>query len=230
VEKWLQSAPSAESADKPFLLNAGELADSLAFPPEDNPHIRMLLDAFGDAATNPYDHKLLLVTKAGNVEAVAHLARVDVSRNVIVSFSLGNACAGEFEPHWDASHRIIGMAWAAAAGYRVRVRIDPLIAHPRAPYTAREHARGLAEILASASSAQSAEGRCPELITLGTLRHRGGRVKLPAEERASIYRAAIEGLRAGGYEGPIGLCKETPQMIREVLGIEPGEMRCNCLP
>ena len=217
---------------RPSVLNAGELADSLAFPPADNPHIAMLLDLFSDPATNPHGHKLLLLTKAGLEATQAHLSGRTPSENVICSFSLGNVCGGPLEAHWQPIEgRTDAICWALALGWRVRLRLDPLMwdAEIRQDsYYPGEHAYQVGLAFSSASSAQSADSRFPELITLGTLRHRGGRVKLPPEERAAIYRSALEGLRTGGYEGPVGLCKETPEMIREVLGIEPSEMQCNC--
>lgn len=239
VEKWLAAEPLRECRHDgewdiiPFVLNAGELADSLAFPPEENPHIARLLDLFSDPATNPHGHKLLLLTKAGLQATQAHLGchpersegpRVP-SPNIILSWSVGTE--SDAERYWDPQlDRLRAAVVAARAAWRVRLRLDPL--SYIGPWFVYNLANQVARL--SASSAQSTDGRFPELITLGTLRHRGGRPKLPAPERASIYRAALEGLRAGGYEGEIGLCKETPAMIRDVLGIEPESMRCNCVP
>ncbi len=202
------------------VLNYGEYTDSLGFPPEENPHLAMLLDVFSDPEANPYGHKVLIVTKAGAGEAWMHLSQRKPSPNVILSWSVGNL---DMEPHWVAP---ISRAAVAAAyaddGWRVRLRLDPLDSEDNhsielSPY---EHAKDIAEIPIHQ----------PELITLGTPRHNGGRVMFPDEQRLSIYREAIEGLRDGGYEGPIGLCKETRHIIRQVLGIEPEAMRCNCLP
>ena len=204
-----------------MVLNAGELADSLGFPPEENPHIGMLLDLFSDPATNPHCHKLLLVTKAGLQATQAHLAGRTPSENAILSWSVGNA--QNDEPYWSfalgEAGRVAAADWAAWRGWQVRLRLDPIIVTP-----------GPILHWAAHIVQDFREDNGPELITLGTLRHRGGRPKLPAPERASIYRAALEGLRAGGYEGEIGLCKETPEMIRDVLAIEPETMRCNCTP
>jgi hypothetical protein len=231
VEKWLAAEPLRECRHDgewyiiPFVLNAGELADSLAVPPADNPHIAMLLDLFSDPATNPHGHKLLLLTKGGLEATQAHLAGRIPSENVILSWSIGNDT--DAEPYWEPPLRRLGAALVAArAGWHIRLRLDPLCF--TGPWFVANIAHEIARL--SASSAQSAAGRCPELITLGTLRHRGGRPKLPAENRAAIYQAALEGLRDGGYEGDVGLCKETPEMIRDILGLEPSDMRCNCMP
>ena len=244
VEKWLQQTGAelcGDGACNDFgchgcdlrVLNAGELADSLAFSPEENPHIGMLLDLFSDPATNPHGHKLLLLTKAGLKATQAHLGRHPErsegprlpSPNIILSWSVGTE--SDAERYWDPQlDRLRAAVVAARAAWRVRLRLDPL--SYIGPWFVYNLANQVARL--SASSAQSTDGRFPELITLGTLRHRGGRAKLPPEERATIYRAALEGLRGGGYEGEIGLCKETPAMIRDVLGLEPESMRCNCLP
>jgi hypothetical protein len=207
-----------------MVLNAGELGDSLGFTPEENPHVGMFLDLFSDPATNPHGHKLLLVTKAGLEQTRAHLDERQASSNVILSWSIGNLYGAPWEPYWEtASEREEAAAWAARQGWRVRVRLDPLGAGGpeigNDPNTPRVHGINVALAL----------GGLAEVMTLGTFRHRGGRVKLPAEERVIIDGSAIEGLRDGGYEGPIAVCKETPAVIRELLGIEPGEMRCNCM-
>jgi len=244
VEKWLGTNPhtlcehqGTKTAgepcsnpglwcDPPMLLNAGEYTDSLGFSPEENPHVGMLLDLFSDPETNPHGQKLLLVSKAGLEAAKAHLVGRQPSENVILSWSMGQVSLPqgpwheEFGRRWQECVDIApawpcaAVLWAIRAGWRVRVRLDPMIT---------EGSWGI--WLCDALS-----GEKPELITLGTLRHKGGRVALPDEERVGIYRQAIDGLREGGYEGPVGLCKETPDMIRTVLGIEPHEMRCNCLP
>ena len=70
----------------------------------------------------------------------------------------------------------------------------------------------------------------PERVTLGTLRHRGGQPKDGVLERGETLVRAAETLKCVGYEGEVGLCKENPAMIADVLGIEPEEMVCNCLP
>lgn len=242
VEKWLK--PSTEKTVLPQaglghgdlifhlrrdtqVLNGGELGDSLGFPPDDNPHIGMLLDLFSSPETNPHANKVLFVSKAGLRATQAHLQGRAPSENVILSWSVGNAVNEEpgWENVWAPEGRWQASAQMIEAGWRVRWRVDPLVAH------GGSHAPSIwcTDLVRQSSRYVNREMR-PELVTLGTLRHRGGRLKLPAEERAGIYRDAIEGLRAGGYEGPVGLCKETPEVIRRVLGIEPREMKCNCLP
>jgi len=209
-----------------MVLNPGELADSLGFSPQENPHIGMLLDLFSDPATNPHGHEVMMLTKAGEEGAFLHVAGRKPSENVILSWSIGDRA--DLEPismPIGFMGRLSAATIARSLGWRVRWRLDPL--HEG---TAGEHAYTCAELTAQCRDKRGDPDRMPELITLGTLRHRGGRVKLPVEERINIYRAAIEGLRDGGYEGPIGLCKETAAVIREVLGIEPGEMKCNCMP
>jgi len=200
----------------PMLLNAGEYTDSLAWTPEENPHIGMLLDLFSDPETNPHGQKLLLVSKAGLEATEAHLEGRTPSENVILSWSVGNAGVLA-EPHWAGAMDRLFAAWSIADRWCMRLRLDPLV-------------EGIGDVGHFAADVAESGGSAAELITLGTLRHNGGRVKHPADERVSIYRSAIDGLRAGGYEGDIGLCKESKYVIRTVLGIEPNDMRCNCLP
>ena len=248
VEKWLSTNPhtlcehqGTKTAgepcsnpglwcDPPMLLNTGEYTDSLGWTPEENPHAGMLLDLFSDPETNPHGHKLLFVSKAGLEATERHLEGRQPSENVILSWSVGNAGPRQ-EPYWplpsfEFGSRLAAASWAQHQGWRVRLRIDPLVGARGFDSRHSWHARGWGRVVAESQGAIL----IPELITFGTLRHQGGRVMLPDEERVGIYRDAIEGLRGGGYEGPVGLCKETPDMIRTVLGIEPHEMRCNCLP
>jgi hypothetical protein len=241
VEKWVQTgidpylrphvtrrtrSDGVALSGSMMVLNAGELADTLGFPPHDNPHVGMLLDAFSNPATNPYGHKLLFVTKAGLEGTRAHLEGREPSENVILSWSVGNMGANA-EPHWLPAFvpgsRLVAAARMLQDGWRVRLRIDPLGPGHDWQADVKQYVRTIRADFGVSKNV-------PELITLGTLRHKGGRVKLPAEERASIYREAITGLREGGYTSPIGLCKETPEMIDLVLGLEPEAMKCNCIP
>jgi len=210
VRRWLV----ASDCEVPVqVLNAGELADSFGFPPEENPHIGMLLDLFSSAETNPHGHKILFLTKVGLEDVGRHLLRRQPSPNVILSWSLGNY--GD-EPGMPAEpERLEALTVMADRGWRVRVRLDPL--GGSAMDQERYVSRGW-------------NGHRIELVTLGSLRHRGGRQRWLPEEGASLYREALYGLGFGAYHGPIGLCKESPDMIRQVLGIEPEQMRCNCLP
>jgi hypothetical protein len=237
VEKWLQQSGAelcggggcndmaCHGCDR-RVLNAGELADSLAWSPEENPHIGMLLDLFSDPETNPHGHKLLLVTKAGLEATRAHLKGRQPSENVILSWSIGNGltfyepgCA----PVWPAYGRWRTAVETRNLGWRVRWRLDPLVMDHRRTQSVSGHSFDLVANLGSVDTR-------PELITLGTVRHRGGRPKLPADARVSIYREAIAGLREGGYEGPVGLCKESPNVLYDMLALAPGRMRCNCMP
>jgi len=210
---------------RPMLLDAGELADSLGLSPDENPHIAMLLDLFSSPETNPHGHKLLLVTKAGLEATQAHLEPHAPSRNVILSWSVGDG--GDMEPYWpyvsERGGRLDAAGWAQQQGWRVRLRIDPITTND--DLSLHRHVR---EIL----GAPPCVFRLDKLdcLTLGALRHRGGRQKETAEYRAAVYGEVVHTARYSGYEGPIGLCKETPEMIRDVLEIKPGEMRCNCLP
>jgi len=245
VAKWLQRPAScatcsrlclgrqsvlkeALACDKwlPMVLNCGELADSFGFSPKENPHVGMLLYLFSDFETNPHGHKVLFVTKAGLEATKAHLGGRKASDNVILSWSMGDS--PDEEPYWldlwSNTGRFCGMAWASRQGWRVRVRLDPLLG--RDELSLYKHAANIA----SAAPCALPNVEC---WTLGCRRYRGGRQAESEEYRMWAYRQVIEGIRwwqgRRGVESTIALCKETPAMIREVLGIEPGEMRCNCV-
>lgn len=228
--------PEALTCDRwgPQVLNAGELADSFGFSPEQNPHVELLLDVFSSAETNPQGYKVLFVTKAGLDATKAHLEGRKPSENVILSWSIGDS--PDQEPYWPMDYqevaegwvetgRVYAAGWASQRGWRVRVRLDPLMG--RDELSLWKHAARIA-------SAAPCLLRV-ERWTLGCLRHHGGRQAEPQDYRLAVYREVIGAIRhwqrgKRGIEPTIGLCKETPEVIREALGIEPGEMKCNCVP
>ncbi|HID19277.1 TPA: hypothetical protein EYP27_07045 [Candidatus Bathyarchaeota archaeon] len=217
VSRWLRDHRS------PKLLNTGELCDSLAITDR---VMRLLIPIFGRQSR----HKLLLLTKSDMVEGIMELPH---NGQTIVSFSLNPpAVSSLFEPDAPSPDRRLKAAWKCLeAGYKVRIRIDPMI-----PVKGWEDAYGkLAEKVAELK---------PERVTLGCLRlfpavkafsrrneaifkyalerTPDGRFRPPERIRIEMYRFMI--LRLGGLE--VGLCKETFN-VHTVLRLSA---RCNCLP
>ena len=212
-----------------YVLNTGNLSDSLCF--EDlRPAMAGLVELFrvhAEARGRP--HTLLLVTKGG-LRHCAELLKIAPCRNVIVSFSLNTpAAAAEHEAGAAApADRLAAAERLLQAGWRVRLRIDPMI-----------QGYDYSELVEQVKQLR------PERVTIGALRADGQLVKhvapdvmagvapphgpdgvwqYPREERLAMYRPVVEALRG---TCSIGLCEEWPD-IWQALGLPVSEKTCNC--
>jgi len=150
--------------------------------------------------------------------------------NVVISFSVNSpAAARRYEAGAaPVAERLRTAARLRMRGWRVRMRIDPMLLGYRYAALARRVAR-----------------LGPERITLGTLRAepnlerfvenglfadlvppagRKGLARYPLPARLSLYRQALRELDG---RCPIGLCEETPDVWR-ALGLNPAAKPCNC--
>jgi len=222
VRRWI-----ARDGLESYVLNAGNLSDSLAFE-EARPMVARLVDLFREAAAGR-KHTLLLVTKGG-VRACRALMKRPPCPNVIVSFSVNSpAVARQYErgaatvrDRLEAARRLRN------AGWRVRIRIDPMFVGYDYGAIVRQVCR-----------------LGPERVTLGSLRAephllrlvdhglfsalvkpagKSGLARYPLAARLALYRPAIEGL-AGTC--PIGLCEETHD-VWDNLGLDAEAKCCNC--
>ncbi len=212
-----------------YVLNSGNLSDSLAFE-LDRPITQELVLIFReDAEKKGRPHSLLVVTKAG-LEPCKPLMDQTPSRNVIISFSFNSpqaaveleVGAAPMEERVEAARRLKALGW------RLRIRLDPIV-------------RGF-DYRAIAGQIRDLE---PELVTLGTLRserglrrflpgHLAGQLeqnadsrgldRYPESDRVVLYRQAAE-LIGPGIQ--IGLCEETQEVWEAVLG-DWRSSRCNC--
>ncbi|MCX7806424.1 MAG: hypothetical protein N3A38_14750 [Planctomycetota bacterium] len=210
----------------------GNLSDSLAFE-DDRPLASELVELFRrEAEARGRPHTLLLVTKGGTKEC-ARLFDAKPCRNVIVSFSVNSpAAAGRHERGAPpVADRLAAAGRLKKAGWRVRIRIDPMIMGFDYGWVARR----VKEIR-------------PERVTLGTLRAErnllrrvGGNgngifgrlertddprslARYPLDERLTLYRQALAILKG---VCPIGLCEETPD-VWDALGLDAAAKTCNC--
>ena len=174
-------------------------------------------------------HALLLVTKGGPAECKP-LMDAKPCRNVIVSFSVNSRKAAARYERGAATvrQRLLAAAELKRRGWRVRIRMDPMIA-------GYDYTRLLAQVRALA----------PERVTLGTLRAEpnltrrigngifsalepsprpNGLARYPKAVRLALYRQAIAAL---GKLCTIGLCEETPD-IWEALRLDAEAKACNC--
>jgi len=216
------------SRDEPSVLNAGELADALAFDATAE-LMRLLVPMFGQQRK----HKLLLLTKSTRVEP---LLRLDHAEQTVVSFSLNSAeAAASFEHGAPApSARVEAARALQAAGYPLRLRIDPMI--PLSGWS--DSYLRLVDLIYRKTR--------PERVTLGTLRFfpslphfsrngrevysfatsrdgPDGRLRLPLETRVEMYDTAMKGLP----HLTVALCKETEEAWR-LTSLDSRRCLCNC--
>lgn len=224
------SAWIARDDHEVFLVNAGNLSDSLAFEGA-RPVAGALVEAFREAERRGAPHTLLFVTKGAAREAAALLSMPPCA-NVVVSFSVnaGDAARAHERGAPPPSQRLATARRLKDAGWRIRIRMDPMI-----------HGYDYAEVADAVASLS------PERVTLGTLRADPPLVpKLPEDLRAplcppevegtiwryapamreAMYRAAAERLRG---VASLGLCEETPAMW-DALGFDRANATCNCNP
>ena len=211
------------------VLNSGNLSDSLAFE-KDRPLFAQLVETMREKATSKgRPHTLLLVTKGG-AEECRPLLQIPPCDNVVLSFSINNPdAARKYEAGAaPAEERIRAAAALARQGWRVRVRIDPMIQG----YSYR-------------ALSERVKALAPERVTLGTLRAEpslfkqvkidifSGLEKAPAPNalaryplgvRLALYREALEGL---ADTCSTGLCEETPD-VWDALGLDRKIPLCNC--
>jgi spore photoproduct lyase len=213
-----------------YLANAGNMTDSLSFENE-RPVWGMLIETMREHATaKGRPHCLLVVTKAGLGMCGAFLEH-EPCPNVIVSFSINApGAAKDHEPGAaPTAERLAAARKLKELGWRVRVRLDPMIAG----YDYTDVVRAVAEL-------------APERVTLGTLRADPTLLpevkdveiftKLNEPEPESIARYPLD-VRMGMYKTAvdllpgisIGLCEETEDVWRE-LGLDYTNKTCNCNP
>lgn len=214
-----------------FVANAGNMTDALGYE-EERPMWGDLIELMREKAeAKGRPHCLLVVTKAGLRHCQAFLEHKPC-RNVIVSFSI-NAPEAALAHEAGAAHpreRLEAAAALQKLGWRVRIRIDPMI-------LGFDYSWVVEEIRAIA----------PERVTLGTLRadptlltevagvaifqeleppEPGSIARYPLATRLSMYRPVVERLRD---VSSLGLCEETEDVWR-ALGLDCDNKTCNCNP
>jgi spore photoproduct lyase len=223
VRRWI-----AKDGLESTVLNTGNLSDSLIFESA-RPMLARLIPLFREAASAGRPHTLLLVTKGG-VRECRPLLDAAPCANVIVSFSVNAAdVAARYESGAaPSSDRLAAAAGLKAAGWRVRIRIDPIFAgHDYRAVTGAVARLG------------------PERVTLGTLRAEphlrrivdhglfdglqdpsepGGLARYPDAVRLAAYRPISGALRT---VCPVGLCEE-PREMWDALGLDADATPCNC--
>lgn len=230
----------------PVVLNCGELSDGM-WGEKEVGFYETVLPLFNDPNINPYGHKLLILTKSIEIEGLLRFSMNNqIGDNIIVSWSVNaEEIAERYEKGAPSPYVRLEMAKSIRmAGYRVRLRIDPMIPYP-------EWADGYGKLVKRILSDVR-----PERITIGSLRvfpsvpafaHKlgrdtevfecvtkqddpDGRYRLPLVTRLAMYRYILDMIR-GHCES--GLCKETVKLHKVLmdLGYRPKQRcRCNCTP
>jgi len=213
---WAEVQAELDKVDH-GVFSTGELADSLAITP---PLLEKALDYFEQQK----DKYILLLTKSANIDILRHRKP---SPQIIVSFSVNSIpAARDYEKGSpDPMKRIESAKELKELGWRIRIRIDPIILE-----SGLEHYELISKAIAELS---------PEVVTIGTLRqfpglHRfakeaprdglkkapDGRMRYPTQKRIDVYKQIADWL---GFHP--ALCKEATEMW-EALGWEFKD--CNC--
>lgn len=205
----------------PGIFNTGELGDSLAIEP---PLLKPAIEYFRgqDAQT------MLLVTKAGQ-SAVDILGKLEPTPQVIVSFSISptsyaQTCETGAAPTVErlkAAEALIKLGW------RVRVRIDPIMLTTETSadiyclHAAEIAALGTERVtIGSLRPYRAVAGQMGDNLRLGLELAPDGRMRYSIAKRIEAYQAVADGL---GYQP--ALCKE-PREIWQKLGWQFAG--CNC--
>ena len=226
-----------------IMFNSGELADSLSFD-----HItqagKFFIPFFGQT-TNGY---LFMLTKSANVD---HLLRLPHNQHTIMAWSVNapgvskkfEIGAPPFRERIEAARR------AQKAGYRIRIRLDPIIPVKNWKSLYRETVQNIFKRVA------------PERITLGTLRFEKafcamqetilspghglqdymkdmepmferdndgsvGKHSFGRQRRIDMFSFVMKEIRRHS-DCPIALCKEEPDVWNAV-GLDISDCRCVC--
>lgn len=213
-----------------FLLNSGELSDSLLFENDGAPLTKKIIPRI----MLQNRHKLLILTKSTDIE---NLLKINAQNHVIASFSLNSfKVASKWEKAPKVNDRIKAAKKLYDSGYEVRVRIDPMvpIENWRKEYTS------LVNIIF--------KNFTPERITLGSLRGLQSTInnskdtswtkylnetsnwgkKVDTGHRLSMYSTIINLLKNKYDYCNVSLCKETID-IWEKLYLDYHEIKCNCV-
>ena len=216
---------------KPELLNTGELSDSLMTEGGAHPFSKFVVPLFESQDR----HKVLFVTKSNRVE---HLLEMEAQNRVIVSFSLNPSSIAQ---RWEKGAPAVESRIEAGKklydkGYKVRIRIDPMV-----PVDGWKEK--YLELLD-----QIFDAFVPERLTIGSLRGLQSTIngssdkswvrylsetsnwgrKIQFSVRSAMYRLVLSHPRERYEYRRVALCKETKAMWQS-LDMDYGKIQCNCV-
>lgn len=239
--------------EEPTLYNSGELSDSMP----DHPHMKEILRAFASPENRAGHRLLIVTKSGPPLLLTQWLlcGRSEARRArkaLVYSCSLNAPSAARM---WEkgappTGARIEGLSLMSSLGVETRARIDPIV--PFGGDCGASGAGGCGGWKEEYSElARAASGAGVGRITLGTLRgltrtlvfakklgcdtswtrylkeRTAWGMKMAREERVEAYAHVIDCLRAYGFRGEIGICKEEEGVVRELIG-SPAGMKCNC--
>lgn len=213
-----------------FLLNSGELSDSLLFENDGAPMTKKIIPKVMEQNR----HKLLLLTKSNQVH---NLLKINAQEHIIASFSLNSF---EVSQKWEKGTKVIDRIEAAKklynSGYTVRVRIDPMVPIKGWEKSYKDLVDNIFDTL------------IPERITLGSLRGLQSTInnckdtswtkyltetsnwgkKVDTTKRYKMYFSIINYLHDEYNYKNVALCKETIDMWHK-LNLDYKKIKCNCM-
>lgn len=213
------------------LLNTGELADSLMWEKNSNPFSKFVISLFQEQER----HKVLFLTKSKNIDNLLELGH---NGQAIISFSLNaDVVAQRFEKGAPpVVERIEAASKLNAAGYEVRIRIDPMVP---CPDWENEYKRLIDQLFSKFT---------PTGITFGSLRGLQTTInqatdkswvrylsensswgkKIAFDIRYRMYYKLIQYLQEQHSYTTVALCKETVEIWNR-LGMDYRQIKCNCI-
>ena len=213
-----------------YLLNSGELSDSLLFENDGAPLTKKIIPKF----MNQDQHKLLILTKSIHVD---NLLKIKATNHVIISFSLNSFKVAE---QWEKAPKVIDRIKVAKklynAGYTIRIRIDPMV--PIENWR-KDYILLIDTIFKNFT---------PERITMGSLRGLQSTInnskdkswikylsetsnwgkKVDTGHRLAMYSKIINYLKTEYNYNEIALCKETMDVWNK-LNLDFRKIKCNCV-
>ena len=250
LKKAILNIAKRNKNEKPLSFNCGEKLDSLSF--DNIIGITKVLVPFFAETPELSNSTLLLLTKSDYVDNLVDMAKVNpaTTKNTVVSWSLNS---DEFARKYELKApspqgRLTAAQRCQNAGYRIRLRIDPLLFLPNWESGYEKLVRDIFETYQLR----------PEIITLGSLRFEAGLRSLAKarfnnpdlfdydfvveghdkrrykfEDRIKLYQHLIVNIekwsKKTGIALPhIGLCKEKEKVWVE-LGLDLKECHCNCV-
>jgi spore photoproduct lyase len=220
------------------VLNLGELGDPLAV--DDITGLSAFLVPF--MPKHAPRTRLLFLTKSNQVES---LLRLDHRGQTIISFSVNTNTVWRHLEHRtpSPSKRLMAARQAQAAGYEVRLRIDPVVRYStwKIDYeqlveeifdTVIPSRITIGEYRPAGGLSNHIKARFPESPLLkvnGSLIAEAGKLRYPRAYREEMFSALIGAIRRYGTKKvEIALCKESPQ-VWKALGLKTNGLCCNCL-
>jgi len=245
IKEQLQKRLSG--SEEPVVFNSGELADSLSM--EDLTRAGQEFIPWFGQQKNGY---LYMLTKSDNVDEILDLPH---NGHTIITWSMNNnEVSRKFETGAPCfKQRLAAAKKVQEAGYRIRIRLDPIVPIEGWQVAYGETIRRILEnispetvtigtlrfedgfykmrntLFRSQELARFVDGMVPMFqpkLFPGTKRPKSGKYSFSEEERAEIFSFAIAQIRRHS-DCPIALCKES-ERVWDLVGLDLSKCQCAC--